>query len=192
MPFPPIPIQNSVPGVKTIDHNNFCLLNSPIFNEAIPDSIKKIKETINLLCERIKALDAHTGLFLLSHYCSAPRLNYLMRSSPTFYQSPSLIEIDNIVREAATAVTNVTIEKNGWRQASLPTRFGGLGIRRVETLALPCYISSLTKSLDLIRQILPQAIPPKPSQLTHAERVFSIRHPGAKLPAGDSAERQRA
>ena len=191
-PFPPIPIQNSVPGVKTVDHNNLSLLNSPIFPEAIPDSIKKIKETINLLCERIKALDAHTGLFLLSHYCSAPRLNYLMRSSPTFYQSPSLIEIDDIVREAATAVTNVTIEKNSWRQASLPTRFGGLGIRRVETLALPCYISSLTKSLDLIRQILPQAIPPKPSQLINAEQVFSTRHPGAKLPTGDLAERQRA
>ena len=45
-----------------------------------------------------------------------------------------------------------------WTQATLPTRHGGLGVRSVESLALPCYIASLTAATPLISSIIPKIV----------------------------------
>ena len=65
-----------------------------------------------------------------------------------------LLRIDNNVRETAVKVTNAQMNDNAWAQASLPVRHGGLGLRSVGSLALPCYISSLAKAQPLVKQIL--------------------------------------
>ncbi|GAV00557.1 hypothetical protein RvY_11386-2 [Ramazzottius varieornatus] len=43
-----------------------------------------------------------------------------------------------------------------WRQSSLPISRGGLGIRRVDGLALPAFLASVHSAFDLMKQIYPQ------------------------------------
>ena len=40
-----------------------------------------------------------------------------------------------------------------WKQATLPTRHGGLGIRRLKDLSIPCSISSVKSCASLLSQI---------------------------------------
>ena len=190
-PLLPLPIHTILPGTKTITADNFTLLNSPIFPDALTNSIEKIEETVNLMCERMELLDAHTGLFLLSHYTSAPRFNYLMRSAPTYKSKQALVKVDATVKTATTRVCNVQLDDPSWTQASLPSRFGGLGLRRVEALSLPCYISSLTKSQHLIHQILPTIQFERPQQLIEAETCFSRKYPTADIPKEEAKHLQR-
>ena len=60
---------------------------------------------------------------------------------------------------------NVDIDDAAWEQASLPLRLGGLGVRSVVALALPCHLASLHASLTLTQQILSY---PNLSKLTPA------------------------
>jgi len=45
-----------------------------------------------------------------------------------------------------------------WIQASLPVRDGGLGIRRVSSLALPAFVVSATSTLSLQSDILSRCV----------------------------------
>ena len=85
-------------------------------------------------------LDSHTGLFFLSHYVSAPRLIYALRSAPVYLDGAGLGRIDEALRSAAASVANVEMSDQAWQQASLPVRYGGLDLCKSASLALPCYI----------------------------------------------------
>ena len=50
---------------------------------------------------------------------------------------------------------NLKIDDLRWQQASLPVKMEGLGIRKVEDLAIPGYFSSLHSALELSSSILP-------------------------------------
>ena len=77
----------------------------------------------------------------------------MFRSSPAYTKLSSLQGIDKIVHDALIDCTNIEFSSDTWTQASLPLRFGGLGVRSVADLALPCYTSSLKASLELMRDI---------------------------------------
>ena len=55
-------------------------------------------------------------------------------------------------------VTNICFssDDNLWLQASLPVRYGGLGIRCAVQLAPSAFLSSVEGASDLVHQILPQ------------------------------------
>ena len=188
---PCIPLLSSLlPSAKIIQNNNLTLLNSPIFEEALDLSINQAKQMISNICNRVELLDSHAALFFLTNHTSAPRVNYLLRTSPMYKRSESLDAIDHVVRVTASKVTNVKIEGNQWAQASLPVRHGGLGLRSLSKLSLPSYISSMHNSLNLVRTILkePQL---KPTLLIEAERAFNSHHPNSETPSGDLAASQR-
>ena len=109
---------------------------------------------IKTLCSRIRSLDTHTALFFLAHYIAAPRLQYLLRSSPMYLNSTGLQAIDALMRSALTDTCNVSLGDEAWKQASLPVRYGGLGVRSVERLAIPCHLASLTEASSLVSSIL--------------------------------------
>ena len=71
-------------------------------------------------------------------------------------------------------------------QATLPLRFGGLGVRSVMDLALLCYISSMHSTLHLIGEILPMAAVSLPA-LTASTTAFQAKFPDKELPTGDLA-----
>ena len=74
---------------------------------------------------------------------------YTMRSSPCFEHS-SLNKFDEQLRECLSLITNIQLSDDQWKQASLPIRMGGLGIRLVSEVAPSAFLSSVcaTKALQ--------------------------------------------
>lgn len=104
---------------------------------------------------RLSLLNAQEALILLRASFSAPRVQHLMRCSPSVDHS-ALSEFDNILKSAICKITNCDLSENQWLQASLPIHDGGLGIRRVSSLALPAFLASAAGSLRLQDAILSQ------------------------------------
>ena len=184
-------IKTLLPGLRVTPLSSLTILNSPINEPGIPDAVKKSSSVVKTICDRVSHLNPHTGLFFLNHYTSAPRLNYLLRTAPMFSHPEELLKVDTLVRETLSRVTNVEINTNTWRQASLPTKFGGMGVRAISLLSLPSFISSLHKSLDLVREIFPHIeLQDKPESLLRAESKFIQGFPSANIPDGDKVSRQ--
>jgi len=82
------------------------------------------------------------------------RFNYLLRTSKAFSLSDYLKDVDEVFRTTLEAITNVRLLDFSWDQATLPLALGGLGIRKVEELALPAYLSSVYSTSGLSDEIL--------------------------------------
>ena len=76
-----------------------------------------------------------------------------MRASPC-YDSENLLKFDKLFRTVIFKICNVSLSDDQRLQASLPVKFGGLGIRRVSSLTSPAFLASAVGSRDLQNQIL--------------------------------------
>ena len=85
-----------------------------------------------------------------------------------------------------------TFSDEAWKQASLPVRSGGLGIRKANDIALPAYISSALMSHTLVEAIIPSTADLAPFGV--AREVEKWKEEGQELiePEGDSRSRQKA
>lgn len=72
----------------------------------------------------------------------------MLRSAPCF-DHPTLNNIDKIIRSCIGNITNTCLTDNQWKQASLPVRDGGLGIRSVSSLAQSAFLASVSSTLYL-------------------------------------------
>ena len=166
-------ISSVLPGIKVIAPEELTLLGSPLHHAGLSEFIRSAHTTISRLCTRVRLLDRHTALFFLSKYVSSPRVQYLLRSSPAYLEPADLLRIDDTVRLALQDVCNVAITDEAWEQAALPLRHGGLGVRSVQALALPSYVSSLTASAPLVSTICPSTSSgSEPAALIPAVRQF--------------------
>ena len=93
------------------------------------------------------------ALILLRSSFSAPKVLHLLRCSPSA-DHQALSNFDAILRRAIQQITNSNVSELQWIQASLPVRDGGLGIRRVSSLALPAFVASAASTLSLQSDIL--------------------------------------
>ena len=148
-------------GAKVIPYSKLELLGSPIGPTDSPDQLSR---SIEIRLEQIvtfgQSLCYHHRLFLLKHCVSIPRLLYMIRSSPCFLAPEALRNIDASFRQFLTETLNVQLDDKAWRQASLLVKAGGLGVRRIEDLALPAYLSSSSAAEALVLQIAPSATEP--------------------------------
>ena len=99
-------------------------------------------------------MPSHDSLFLLRNVLSAPRLMYLLRTAPCT-GSPELEKFDTVLRESLSRTLNIDLDDERWIQASLPVRWGGLGIRSVVSLAPSAYLASVASTKDLTASLLP-------------------------------------
>ena len=67
---------------------------------------------------------------------------HLLRCSPSV-SHPALLDFDRLLRLAVERITNSSLTDTQWLQASLPIKDGGLGVRRVSSVALPAFLASL-------------------------------------------------
>ena len=67
------------------------------------------------------------------------------------------MEYDNTLWSIMGEVTNtaVVIDVRAWKQASLPVKLGGLGVRSVVEVAPSAYLASLDATSALVEAILP-------------------------------------
>ena len=130
------------------------LLGAPLFcvsalDEALADSCLELSSAI----ERLNTIEAHYALVLLRCSFSAPKIQYLLRCSPCVGHA-SLGEFDSLLRAGISRITNSNLSDSQWLQASLPVRNGGLGVRRVSSLALSAFLASAAGTLILQDQVL--------------------------------------
>ena len=148
-------ITRVMPEIAVVSPDELTLLGSPLHERGLCVAARRAADIVSLLCNRLKALDPHMAFFFLTHFVSVPRLTYLLRSCPIFKEGTILSDIDNTVQITLTQAINVDVSGDAWTQAALPTRMGGLGIRRVSDLARPCFLASLSSSAPLISRICP-------------------------------------
>ena len=123
---------------------------------------------------------------LLRASFSAPRVQHLLRCSPSV-DHPALLSFDNLLRSALILITNCDLSDRQWLQASLPIRHGGIGLRRVTSLALPAFLSSAVSTSPTQDTIL-SAFPCSAdsyfeSYLTDWQSKFGISFESRDLPA---------
>src|SRR5664279_6095907 len=99
-------------------------------------------------------MPSHDSLFLLGNVLAAPRLMYILRTSPCT-DSPELPLYDSVLRNSLSATLNVDIDDKRWLQASLPVRWGGLCARSVVLLAPSAYLASAASTMELTSTLLP-------------------------------------
>ena len=79
-----------------------------------------------------------------------------------------------------------------WSQASLPVKFGGLGIRSAVQLSSSSFLASTAASSDLVHQILPSRLHAAPSPyLADAEAEWSYDH-DQPPPTAPTSHRQKS
>ena len=111
-------VQHELTEITETPLTRLQLLGSPIYEAALPGATSTVFDTVSRMCERIRCLDRHTGLFFLAHHVSAPRLMYLLRSTPLYRDRSGLREIDDLIRSTMTEITNVDLSGSAWEQAN--------------------------------------------------------------------------
>ena len=136
-------VASVLPNIRKVALGDLELLGAPLADAGVEPAVARANQTAELFCGRLKFLDPHIALFFLSQHISTPKLTYLLRTTPTYKALNSLKHLDETIRKAASLATNVDLGGDSWSKASLPVRYGGLGLRRASLLAYPCYIASL-------------------------------------------------
>jgi len=111
-------------------------------------------QELQRLSKRLELMPSHDSLYLLRNVLTAPRLMYLLRTAPCT-GSPELLKFDDVLRESLSTTLNIDLNVERWNQASLPVKWGGLGIRSVVSLAPSAYLASAASTKELTTSLLP-------------------------------------
>ena len=166
-------------------------LGSPLSISATSSSLRECRFQLAKGKERLLQMQSHEAFFLLSSSLGVPRLQFLLRSAPCCL-SNELGPLDEELRSILEAVVNIKLSPESWCQASLPVRWGGIGLRCSSTLAPSAYLASLHSSSTLISLLLPAHFPVHPDGLLTRATEKWISVSGSACPVGQEASRQRA
>jgi hypothetical protein len=171
------------------------LLGSPLIpGESVDAKIKEKREELATLASRMHLLQAHDSLYLLRNVVSTSRLLYTLRTAPCT-GSMELVTYDLLLRSTLTTTLNIDLTDEGWLQASLPVRWGGLGVRSAVSLASSAYLASAASTADRINTLLPerlQQLPPDAAIKAALQIWQSAVDPSTTLPVAAHAARQHA
>jgi Reverse transcriptase (RNA-dependent DNA polymerase) len=131
------------------------LLGAPLFaGEQLDSVLRHKREELETLASRLSLMPSHDSLFLLRNVLTAARMLYLLRTAPCT-GSIELQAYDDLLRETISTTLNIDLSGDRWQQASLPVRWGGLGIRGVVLLAPSAYLASAASTTTLTQLLLP-------------------------------------
>ena len=131
-----------------------CLLGAPLSTESalkitLDARVDELKRALN----RMSLISRQDALDILRSCLEAPKLIYNLRSVPCA-NHPSLTECDQCLRKGLEVILNINLSESQRRQSTLPIGMGGLGIRRVSSLALPTILASAAGTLELQSNLL--------------------------------------
>ena len=139
---------------QRIDVQDASLLGAPLFPGPVLDGVWSDRcSDLSRAVDRLSLIGAQDALILLRASFSAPRVHHLLRCSPSA-DNAALVIFDNLLRSALNRVTNSDLTDTQWLQATLPIKEGGLGVRRVSSLALSAFLASAESTLPLQASIL--------------------------------------
>jgi len=164
------------------------LLGAPLFPGSVLDNAWSIRcEDLTRAVDRLSLLESQDALILLRASFSAPRVQHLLRCSPSA-DNQGLQKFDDLLKSAISRITNSKLSDLQWLQASLPIKQGGLGIRRVSSLATPAFLASAASTLCLQERILEGSVCPMDTFLETLLSVWSTANgtPPDPLPGKQS------
>jgi len=130
------------------------LLGAPLFpGQALDSALASCCSALSLAIDRLGSVGSHDALILLRASLSAPKVLHTLRCAPCV-DHPSLHKFDELLRSGISRITNSDLGDDHWTQASLPVGDGGLGVRKIASLAIPAYLASAASTCDLQNQIL--------------------------------------
>ena len=180
--------------LKEVPLEDLVLLGSPVLPGRGVDTVLASKrEDLETLASRLPLMPAHDSLFLLRNVVSTPRLVYMLRTAPCT-GSKELGLYDEVLRSTLSATLNVDLSDAGWQQASLPVRWGGLGVRSAVMLAPSAYLASAASTATLVLKLLPSFLHPIADRSTPNILAAwqSAVEPATLAPVDMAATRQRA
>lgn len=141
------------PCIRVTNSVDLELLGSPVLEEGFEKCIAKKLEKISLMVDRLSNLQSHYALFLLRSCFTVPKLIYFLRTTPTWRIQNQIDEIDRSMKEALVSILNIELNEIQWAQASLPVRFGGLGVRKLNDISIPAFLASTHSVENLMSTI---------------------------------------
>jgi len=81
---------------------------------------------------------------------------------------------------------------SAWNQATLPLRWGGIGVRSAHRLAPSAFLASAVGATELLSQILPVRIMSAPDPAIELATQFWINMGGIVVPSGTERKVQRS
>ena len=154
------PLLSAAPELTVTSPEQATLLGSALGDvESVSRSIGVKTKMLEVMGDRLQHLRAHDAILLLRHALAIPKLLYSLRTSPCFASS-ELVTYDNVLRATTSSVTNTHLgeQDSSWIQATLPVKYGGLGIRSAVQLAPSAFLASAAASSNLVHQILPDRL----------------------------------
>lgn len=131
--------------------NELTLLGAPITDSAFVGVFNKKLRQLRLLFERLIDLDnCHIAYYMLKNCLSVLKLVFLLRTSPTWNHKDLIDEVDDCIKSSLETLSNSKLDRDQWILSSLSVRHGGLGVRRVQNLALPAFLSSINGLSSII------------------------------------------
>ena len=187
-------ILSSLPGARVVDPMNATLLGSPIGDvSSISTSLYGKTQLLRKMGDRLLHLATQDAILLLRHSFAIPKLLYCLRTAPCFLSS-MLQSYDDLLKSIVSTITNTHFSEDdlAWTQASLPVKFGGLGIRSAVQLAPSAFLASATASSDLVHHIIPPHLQSYPiPNLDDARAQWSQGH-NLSPPEGSAQRHQKA
>ena len=188
----PISKFNSIaPNIKITEKDSLHLLGSPIFDESFPTFIDNKIQNFNDVSERLFKINLHSAFTIIRYCCFGPKFTYSLRSSH-LWKHPQLLEkVDKIIRNTLTSILNVALDDRAWQQATLPIRLGGLGVRKISSISLPAFLSSVYGTGKLTRNILSSSLVDfEVPFMTDALNAWKMACPNTDLPDYLSSQRR--
>ena len=88
------------------------------------------------------------------------KVNHLLRTVPRHYVEDVFSSFDTGLRSTLTDILKCPINESAWRQATLPFRLGGLGLREASPSAAAAFVASINNTRLLAADIFPEEDPP--------------------------------
>ena len=125
------------------------LLGAPLLEgQELDRTLAKCCSELSNAIDKLETLSSHDALILLRSSFSAPKIQHILRCSPCGNHA-ALATFDALLRTGISRILNLNLSDIQWLQASLPVRDGGLGVRRVASLAIPAYMASAASTRQL-------------------------------------------
>ena len=149
-----IPRATQFEGFISLAPDEAELLGAPLFTGRKMDALLADRcAELTTAIDRLSLLSAHDALILFKTSFSAPKIIHTMRCSPCT-NHPSLEAYDILLRKGISVIANLDLSDVHWLQASLPVKEGGLGVRRVTSLAPSAFLASAAGTAALQQQLL--------------------------------------
>lgn len=139
------------PGIQIVSKSELTLLGCPVFSEGLEDAFLEKLSVMKILFHNLLSLHSHIAYFLLRNCLSVPKILYFMRTSSLWCFPALLNQFDSQLRSCLESILNLPLDDVNWTLATLPTKFGGLGIRSLSDLCLPAFIASAYGAIDFVK-----------------------------------------